>query len=61
MEEIKDTAAVETERPRLTREEQEVIITTSAADELAEVYTADPIYMRRLDKRVEQDPGNYKV
>lgn len=61
MEEIKDTAAVATERPRLTREEQEVIITTSAADELAEVYTADPIYMRRLDKRVEQDPGNYKV
>lgn len=49
------------ERPRLTREEQEVIITTSAADELAEVYTADPIYMRKLDKRVEQDPGNYKV
>lgn len=49
------------ERPRLTREEQEVIITTSAADELAEVYTADPIYIRKLDKRVEQDPGNYKV
>lgn len=61
MEEIKDTAAVATERPRLTRDEQEVIITTSAADELAEVYTADPIYIRRLDRKVEQDPEHYKV
>ena len=49
MEEIKDTASVVTERPRLTREEQEIIITTSAADELAEVYAADPIYIRRFD------------
>lgn len=61
MEEIKDTAAVATERPKLTREEQEVIITTSAADELAEVYTADPIYIRRFDRKVEQDPEHYKV
>ena len=52
---------MESIRTGLTREEQEVIITTSAADDLAEVYVADPIYMRKLDKRVEQDPDNYKV
>ena len=50
-----------TERPKLTREEQEVIITTSAADELAEVYVADPIYMRKLNRLCERDPDNYKV
>ena len=62
MEDIKnETPETVVERPKLSREEQEVIITTSAADDLAEVYVADPIYMRRLDKRVEQDPDNYKV
>lgn len=49
------------ERPRLTREEQETIITTSAAADLAEVYTADPIYIRKMDRLVERDPENYKV
>ena len=57
--ELENTTAVE--RPRLTREEQEVIITTSAADDLAEVYAADPIYIRKMDKLVERDPENYKV
>lgn len=52
---------MEINRTGLTREEQEVIITTCAADDLVEVYVADPIYMRKLDKRVEQDPENYKV
>ena len=45
----------------MTREEQEVIITTSAADELAEVYAADPIYIRKMDKLCERDPENYKL
>ena len=62
MEEIKSAIAENAvERPKLTREEQEVIITTSAADDLAEVYVADPIYMRKLDRLVEKDPGSYKV
>lgn len=62
MEEIKSAIAENSvERPKLTREEQEVIITTSAADDLAEVYVADPIYMRKLDRLVEKDPGSYKV
>lgn len=52
---------VAVERPRLTREEQETIITACAADELAEVYTSDPIYIRKMDKLVERDPENYKV
>lgn len=66
MEEVKNKTAVSAienamERPKLTREEQEVIITTSAADDLAEVYVADPIYMRKLDRLVEKDPSSYKV
>lgn len=62
MEEIKSAIAENAvERPKLTREEQEVIITTSAADDLAEVYVADPIYMRKLDRLVEKDPSSYKV
>lgn len=62
MEEIKSaTAENAVERPKLTREEQEVIITMSAVDNLAEVYVADPVYMRRLDKLVEKDPNSYKV
>lgn len=62
MEEIKSaTAENAVERPKLTREEQEVIITMSAVDNLAEVYVADPVYMRRLDRLVEKDPNSYKV
>ncbi len=45
----------------MTREEQEVIITTSAADEVAEVYAADPVYIRKMDKLCERDPEHYKL
>ena len=56
---VTDTSTVE--RPRLTREEQETIITTCAADELAEVYTADPVYIRKMEKLVKREPEHYKV
>ncbi len=45
----------------LSREEQEVIITTSAADSDAEVYAADPVYIRKLDKLCERCPDYYKL
>jgi hypothetical protein len=45
----------------LSREEQEVIITTSAADSDAEVYAADPVYIRKLDKLCERCPDCYKL
>lgn len=36
---------------KLKREEQEKIIRTSAADDEWEVYTADPKFIRRFEKR----------
>lgn len=52
---------MESIRNGLSREEQEVIITTCAADKTAEVYTADPVYMRKLDKLCERYPEHYKL
>lgn len=44
----------------LSRSEQEVIINFNAAEEIAEVYTADPVWIRKLDKLVEQNPETFK-
>lgn len=43
----------------LTREEQEVVITTCAADNDVEVYTSDPVYIRKLDKLCKRCPECY--
>lgn len=45
----------------LTREEQEVIITMSAADTGVEVYASDSVYIRKLDKLCERSPDCYKL
>lgn len=45
----------------LSRYEQETIINFNAADDTAELYTADPVWMRKLDKLAEQNPGQFKV
>lgn len=44
----------------LTNIERETIITFNAAEDTAEVYTADPVYIRKLDKLCEQSPDTYK-
>lgn len=45
----------------LTREEQEVIITTCAAGNDVEVYASDPVYIRKLDKLCERHPECYTL
>lgn len=44
----------------LSRTGQEVIIGFNAAEDTAELYTADPVWMRKLDKLVEQNPEQFK-
>ena len=44
----------------LSRYEQEVIINFNAAEDTAELYTADTVWMRKLDKLVEQNPEQFK-
>ena len=45
----------------LSRIEQETIINSNNAEKMAEVYTADPVMIRKLDKMVEKYPNTYKV
>lgn len=44
----------------LTRLEQETIINFNAAEAEVDVYTADPVYIRKLDKLCESNPDSYK-
>ncbi len=46
---------------RLSRYEQEVVIGFNAEGDTAELYTADPVYLRKLDRLVEQNPGQFKL
>ncbi len=46
---------------QLTRLEQETIINSNAEEKMAEVYAADPVMIRKLDKMVEKYPEQYKV
>lgn len=41
--------------------ERETHITWSAEDKTAHIFTADPIYIRKLDKMVQQHPDQYKL
>lgn len=45
----------------ITRLEQETIVNFNAAEDIASVYTADPVYMRKLDKLCEREPMSYKL
>ena len=40
----------------LTRYEQEVSINFNAAEDTADLYTANPVWIRRMDKLVEANP-----
>lgn len=44
----------------LSRCEQETIINFNAEENTAEIYTADPVWMRKIDKLVEQNPEQFK-
>lgn len=43
----------------LSKYEQEVVISFSAADGTADLYTADPVWIRKLDKLVQQNPAQF--
>lgn len=47
-------------RYTLTRAERETVIRFDAEERIAHIYTADPVYIRRLDKLCEEDPETYK-
>lgn len=40
--------------------EQEVIISLNAAEDTAEIYTADPVWIRKMDKLVQQNPEQFR-
>lgn len=46
---------------RLSRYEQETIVNFNAAEDTAELYTADPVWIRKLDKLVEQNPEQFRA
>lgn len=46
---------------KLSRYEQEVVIGFNAEEDIAELYTADPVWIRKLDKLVKQNPEQFKL
>lgn len=44
----------------LSSYEREVIINFNAGDDTAELYTADPVWIRKMDKLMEQNPEQFK-
>lgn len=46
---------------RLSKYEQEVMINFNAEDEEATMYTANPVWIRKMDKLVEQNPEQFKM
>ena len=61
MEEIIMKAIPEHGGVSMSRAEQETIITIGALDKTADVCTNDPSYWRKLDKKCEQHPDEYKL
>ena len=45
----------------LSREEQEVIFSSSRTDDMMECYTTDPTYMTKMDKLVAKNPELFKL
>lgn len=44
----------------LTRYEQEVIINFNAEEENCTLYTANPVWIRKMDKLLENNPDEFK-
>lgn len=45
---------------KLSRYEQEVVINFNADEDTATLYTSDPVWRRKMDKLVEQNPTHFK-
>lgn len=45
----------------IPREEQETVISFTADDKMAQVYTCDAVYIRKLDRLCEKAPEQYNV
>ena len=45
----------------LSKYEQEVIINFNAEDDTATLYSANPSWMRKMDKLVEKNPDQFKM
>ena len=45
----------------LSRYEQEVIINFNAEEDTATLYTANPAWIRKLDRLVEQNPEQFEI
>lgn len=43
-----------------TKHEQEVSIGFNAAEGTAEIYTADPVWIRKIDRLVQQNPEQFR-
>lgn len=46
---------------RLSRYEQEIIINFNAEDEETSLYTANPVWIRKMDKLLEQNPEQFRL
>ena len=46
---------------RLSRYEQEVIINFNAEDDETSLYTANPVWIRKMDKLLEQNPEQFRL
>lgn len=46
---------------RLSKYEQEVVIGFNAEEDAADLYTADPVWIRKMDRLVEQNPEQFKL
>ena len=44
----------------LSRYEQETVISFNAEEDEADIYTADPVYIRKFDKLVKENPEQFK-
>lgn len=44
-----------------TRAEMETTIVFDAEEKIAHIYTADPVYIRRLDKLAAEHPDTYRM
>lgn len=45
---------------KLSRYEQETIITFNAEKDIASIYTLDPVWQRKLDRLAEKSPSFYE-
>lgn len=45
----------------LSKHEQEVVINFNAGEDTADLYTANPVWIRKMDKLKDQNPEQFKL